>query len=402
MMPRVNPDILKWARETAGLTPVEAAAALGFKDTRGATAEERLLGLELGDAEPSRSLLLRMAKQYRRSLLVLYQTERPSKAERGHDFRTLPQERSAAAEGALDALVRDIAVRQGLVRSVIEAEPDATRLTFVGSMDQRSGVEAVAQSIQRTIKFEIEEFRAAASAALAFAALRARTEAVGIFVLLAGNLGSHHTSIDVEHFRGFAIADPFAPFVVINDQDARSAWSFTLLHELAHLWLGESGISGYATDDTLEQFCNDVASSLLLPGHELNQLALGQTDTDALAASIGGFAASRNISSTLVAYRLYRAGRIGARAWNTLRDFFYRRWTDERVGNRARNRESENGPNYYIVRRHRIGPALVDFVRRSLAEGELTTVKAGRVLGVRPKNVQGVIQPVARSARRVV
>jgi Zn-dependent peptidase ImmA (M78 family) len=401
-MPRVNPDILKWARETAGLTPAEAAAALGFKDTRSATASERLLALEAGDAQPSRSLLLRMAKQYRRSLLVLYQADRPSTAERGHDFRTLPRERSAAAEGALDALVRDIAVRQGLVRSIIEADPDAIRLTFIGSMDQSSGVEAVGQSIRRTIGFELEEFRAAASAEVAFSALRAGTEAAGIFVLLAGNLGSHHTSLDVEHFRGFAIADPFAPFVVINDQDARSAWSFTLLHELAHLWLGQSGISGYSTDDALEQFCNDVASNLLLPSSELNQLVLDRSDTEALAASITEFATLRNISSSLVAYRSYRAGRFDVRTWNTLHDFFYRRWTDERMGSRERNRERENGPNYYVVRRHRVGPALIDFVRRSLAEGELTTVKAGRVLGVRPKNVQGVIEPVSRSARRAV
>jgi hypothetical protein len=39
----------------------------------------------------------------------------------------------------------------------------------------------------------------------------------------------------VDVLRGFAIADPTAPFIVINDQDARPAWAFTAVHDLAHL-----------------------------------------------------------------------------------------------------------------------------------------------------------------------
>ena len=65
-----------------------------------------------------------------------------------------------------------------------------------------------------------------------------------MFVLLKGDLGNYRTAIDVEVFRGFAIADDIAPFVVINDNDSKAAWSFTLLHELTHLLLGQTGISG--------------------------------------------------------------------------------------------------------------------------------------------------------------
>ena len=55
-------------------------------------------------------------------------------------------------------------------------------------------------------------------------------------------MGNYLSAIDVDVFRGFAIADDIAPFVVINDNDSVSAWSFTLLHELVHLLLGETGI----------------------------------------------------------------------------------------------------------------------------------------------------------------
>jgi Zn-dependent peptidase ImmA (M78 family) len=402
-MPQVNPDILKWARETAGLALGEAAAALGIKDARGTSATDRLAALEAGEVEPSRPLLLRMSKQYRRPLLAFYQARRPEKAERGQDFRTLPTDRSVSTDAMLDALVRDIAVRQGMVRAVIEADPESSKLAFIGSMKRTDGAAAVSTAIQQTLHFDLTQFRAANSAESAFTVLREWTEAAGIFVLLIGNLGSHHTSFDVEDFRGFAIADEIAPFIVVNDQDAKSAWSFTLLHELTHLWLGETGVSGYFANSVVEQLCNDVASRILLPTSDLAVFAVDpHWDIATLANHIGGFATSRNISSSLVAYRLYRSNRLVGSIWQELRQFYRQRWSEERVNQRTRNKEKETGPNYYVVRRHRVGPALVNFVRRTLAEGELTTVKAGKVLGVQPKNVQGVITPKIRSTRRAM
>ena len=99
----------------------------------------------------------------------------------------------------------------------------------------------------------------------AFSLLRSRTEDAGVFVLLKGDLGSYHTAIPVDVFRGFAIADDVAPFVVINDQDSTPAWSFTLLHELVHLLLGQTGISGAnpgtGTEETLQQRCRGVVAA---------------------------------------------------------------------------------------------------------------------------------------------
>jgi len=88
----VNPGILKWARETAGLTADEAAHALSFHDTRERSATERLMALEAGEEEPSRSVLLRMSKVYRSGLLVFYLAEPPRAGDRGQDFRTVPAE----------------------------------------------------------------------------------------------------------------------------------------------------------------------------------------------------------------------------------------------------------------------------------------------------------------------
>ena len=398
-MPRVNPEILAWARETAGLGPEDAAKKLGIRDAHGVAAIDRLAALERGEAFPSRPMLAKMAKQYRRPLLTFYLSAPPRKGERGRDFRTLPAGESDVAEALLDALIRDVRARQSMVRALLEDEEEAEPLSFVGSASMADGTAAVLASIRNTLPITLDAFRLAHSPEDAFAKLRASAEAAGNFVLLIGNLGSHHTAIDPQTFRGFALADKVAPFAVINDQDAPSAWSFTLLHELAHIWLGETGVSGSFAGRAIERFCNQVASEFLLPEEELRELAVHDVaDLEMLQARISNFAGVRHLSSSMVAYKLYQAGRIEHDAWSRLSAFFRKKWLQSRAERRARARESEGGPSYYVVRRHRVGAALLSLVRRAMADGALAPSKAAKILGVKASNVQAMVSPVRQSA----
>ncbi|MDE0395994.1 MAG: hypothetical protein OYK82_14585 [Gammaproteobacteria bacterium] len=78
MMPIVNPDILVWARTTAGLTLDDAVGKVGITDARGVAASDRLALLERGEQESTRPVLVRMAKQYRRPLLAFHLAAPPS------------------------------------------------------------------------------------------------------------------------------------------------------------------------------------------------------------------------------------------------------------------------------------------------------------------------------------
>ncbi len=118
-MPTVNPKILLWARETAALTLEDAARKLGLIESRGVSAVSRLKALESGAVAPSRPMLVKMAKQYRRPLLVFYMSAPPKTGDRGKDFRTLPGGFSLAENALLDALIRDIRARQSMVRSTL-------------------------------------------------------------------------------------------------------------------------------------------------------------------------------------------------------------------------------------------------------------------------------------------
>ena len=391
-MPNVNHEILEWARDTAGLSRAEAVARLKLGDARGVQAIDRLKDLEEGRVSPTRPMLVKMAKVYRRPLLVFYLSKPPRRGDRGQDFRTLPSAPSPATEGLLDALIRSVLARQALIRSAMVDEGEDEPVAFIGSVSMGAGVESLVGSIRQILGFSVAEFRSARNAREGFQFLRARTETAGVFVLLAGNLGNHHSNIGLETFRGFALADEVAPFVVINDQDHPAAWSFTLIHELAHLWLGQTGVSGGKPGTIIERFCNDVASEFLLPSEELDEIRLSiSPDMAELVSVIDDFSKSRNVSRSMVAYKLFRRGFIERDAWLELSEFFRSHWLQNRERNRVKAKTSAGGPDYYVVRRHRLGRALVRLTARMMSTGALTTSRAGQVLGVNPKNVQHLV-----------
>lgn len=399
-MPIINPEIIKWARETAVLSEADAVAKLNLRAVRGVEPVDRLRELEDGTSQPTRAMLVKMSKHYRRPLITFYLSAPPLVGNRGQDFRTLPQDHLESDEALLDALIRSVQSRQGLIRSAILDEDDAQPLDFVGSASMDDGLEASVSSIREVLGVSHADLRNTRDPEAAFRVLREHVEDAGVFVLLLGNLGSHHTNIDLDTFRGFALADDIAPFIIVNDQDNQAAWSFTLVHELAHLWLGQTGVSGRVPVRRVEKFCSDVASEFLLPAADLEEIRIPeQTEVNEVASLINAFAEERNVSRSMVAYKLYRNERIGRNLWEGLSRYFRDRWLEDRERRRIQARSQEGGPTYYVVRRHRLGTGLVQLTARLMATGALTTSKAGQVLGVKPKNVRTLIGDYHAGAR---
>jgi transcriptional regulator with XRE-family HTH domain len=141
-MPQVNSEIMRWARETAGLSLGQAAAAIGLKDTRKGRATERLTALENGSEIPTRGLLVKMAEKYHRPLLTFYLEAPPLKGDRGQDFRSIP-DRQTSSEKLVDALLRDVRARQDAVKDLLADDEDYKELPFVGTMRMSQGVDAV-------------------------------------------------------------------------------------------------------------------------------------------------------------------------------------------------------------------------------------------------------------------
>ncbi|MFZ5698009.1 MAG: ImmA/IrrE family metallo-endopeptidase [Pseudomonadota bacterium] len=293
----------------------------------------------------------------------------------------------------VDALVRRIKARQEVLKEALASEQDYERLAFIGSYSLEQGTQGLVGQIRAKSGFDLAMYRSKHSQEEAFQYLRERIENLGVFTVLIGNLGSHHTNLSAEIFRGFAIADPVAPFVVINNQDAKSAWPVTLLHEVSHLWLGQTGISGAAAEREVERFCDGVASELLVPEAEIaNEFSAASLRTfESASEVIGRFAGERKVSSTLVAFRLMNRGALSQDMFRKLSAYFYEKWRAHKESQKQKAKENEGGPSYFVVKRMQNGKALMAASERLMRSGELSTTQAAIVLGVRALKVGSLL-----------
>jgi Zn-dependent peptidase ImmA (M78 family) len=404
---QINPAILVWARESAGLNLEDAAKRLALGDSKSETGEEKLLDLERGIRRPSRTQLTKIAKAYRRPLLAFYMAAPPRKASRGEDFRSTGATVSDRDNALLDALLRDMRARQEMVRDMLEDLDEATRKEFVSSSSLGESVTTIAKRVSDAVGIPERRADWGNTPTEFFKQLRMAAERIGVFVLLVADLGSHHSALSEEVFRGFSLADPVAPFIVINDHDARTALSFTLIHELVHIFLGQSGVSGapeLITENTeqgrIEQFCNDVASLVLLPDSfaERRPQALARGDQVSASRYIEQIAQHWIVSEPLVAFRLRRLGWISASVYRELAASYATRWTSFKESVKIANRLKEGGPSYYVLKQSRLGNSLVDVVRRTVRENRLTHTKAAKVLGVSPTSVEPLLRHYEKSA----
>lgn len=399
----INPAVLEWARSTAGLSVEDAAHKIGLSTSQRESAADKLKAMECGERHPTGAQLNKMAAAYHRPLLSLYLSEPPRKADRGEDFRTTTAPVLPADAARLDALVRDVRARHAILRDLVADDEDAQRRAFIGSLPINTAILSAAASIRSSLDMinDHDARHAARKPEDLFAELRRRVEALGVFVILLGDLGNYRTAISPSAFRGFALADDLVPLIVINDQDAKSAWSFTLIHELAHLFVGSTGISGAPTTvrphtpaARVERFCNDVAGEVLLPAHALVRVQPVYTAQDLIEQA----EVQSNIwkvSTSMAAYRLWRTNKTDAETYSAAVRLLAERWRLHRQREKDKTKGDDAGPNYYTVRRHRLGEALVQFVGRSLRAEAVTYTTAAKVFGVRPAAVEGVLAGVS-------
>jgi Zn-dependent peptidase ImmA (M78 family) len=403
----INPAILVWARESAGLNVEDAAKRLALGDTKTETSEQKLLELEKGLRRPTRAQLNKIAKIYRRPLLAFYMMTPPQKSSRGEDFRSTGAQVSERENALLDALLRDIRARQEMVRDILEDLDEASRKDFVASSSLAEDANAVAKRISGALRIPERRADWGRNPTEFFKQLRTATEALGVFVLLIGDLGSHHSALSEDVFRGFALADFVAPFIVINDHDARTARSFTLIHELVHIYLGRSGVSGApesirenTEEGRIEQFCNDVAAFVLLPESFATDrpTALKRGDEPSAAKYIEDVAKQWMVSEQLIALRLRRMRWISGALYRDLSASYAARWMTFKENTKLANREKEGGPSYYVLKQSRLGDFLLGIVRRTVRESRLTHTRAAKVLGVTPSSVEPLLRQFEKSS----
>lgn len=364
----VAPGLLEWAVERAG-----------WDDETTQRRAPKLGGWISGDVQPTLKQLESFAHATHTPFGLLFLPEPPNEPVPIPDMRTLGN--AAVPRPSVDLLdtIYICQARQDWYRDYV-LDQGRPALEFVGAATTDTTVAEAARKIRAALDFDLTGRAMFTDSDDALRQLIDRIEATGVLVMVNGIVGGDtHRPLDPEEFRGFALSDPIAPLIFVNGADTKAAQTFTLIHELAHVWLGGSALSDaamVARDGVAEElWCNQVAADVLVPLAALRRGYQGRPTPQELTR----LARRYRVSTLVILKRLFDARFLG---WEDYRE---RHAAERRTAiELAKHRRGEkSGGNYYNTQPLRLSRQFERAIIASTYQGDTSFRDAYRLLGTK-------------------
>lgn len=375
----ITPKVLKWARESARMSLETAASKISVSS-------DKLTEWEDGISQPTIKQAETLAKAYRRPFALFFLPNVP------HDFLSLQDFRRKTAKPLGTAsvfIIREIQQKQAWI-SDLYSESEEKPLSFVGKYSIKSNPQLVAKDILETLQIEPLNY-------LTENPIKEwidKAEVKGIFISRTSFIHPR-LKLDSEELQVFTIADKFAPFVFINSDDWNAPQLFTLVHELAHVWIASSGISNEIEPDLkhkdklhpVELFCNEVAANSLLPVEIMKNL-----DNSVFNSSkeIFRLAKKLGVSSFAFLYRAFSLELISLDKYRKLKkdaDADFKDFLLREEEKKTRQKENKKGgPDYYLLLVNKNSSLFTKVVMDAFRSGFIQPTQASVLLNTQINN----------------
>lgn len=364
----LEPEVLRWARERVGLSPEDLAKKISVNPER-ITEWEQTGQISIAQAD-------NLAAKTYTPLGYLYLPEPPEEPLPIRDFRTPSSETPMRPSADLLDTVYLMQRRQTWMRDDL-IEGGAAPLEFVGAYSQTDSQSEVAEAMRTALGLADDWVEEMPSWSGALRFLRNQLDDVGVLVVFNGVVGNNnYRRLDPKEFQGFALVDEYAPLVFVNSADFIAAQIFTLMHEVAHLFVGETGLSAFdrllPSGPKVELFCNQIAAEFLVPQQALRRLWPRVKDLKDPYQSI---ARNFKVSSIVAARRTLDLELIDRERFFS----FYNR----NSGQGQRRQTTPSGGHFWNTQKWRIGPRFGVAVARAAKEGRLMYREAYSLTGLK-------------------
>jgi Zn-dependent peptidase ImmA (M78 family) len=379
----VNPEVLRWARETAGFDIDDVVEKLKRKRVTPVT----IKSWEKGTASPTYAQLERLAYEiYKRPLALFFFPEPHQEETPQQSFRTLPESEISLMEPRLRYLIRQARVMQiNLAELNDGVNPAEHQILNDLSFKPNTSVAEMTTKVREYLGVNLVTQRAWKKTADAFKAWRNTFEHNGLFVFKETfNQRVGRESME-SPFSGFCLYDKKFPIIYVNNSKSDTRQIFTLFHELCHLLLGTGGVDTRLDDyihllkgdaRKTEILCNSFGGSFLVPDDDFNKRIAGISINE---TSIQKLAKRYHVSREVI-----------------LRKFLDRRLIDrsyyeELVEQWARAAPTKGpGGNYYKTKGAYLGENYIDMAFSRYLQKKISVEQLANYLGVKVKYVGGI------------
>ena len=323
------------------------------------------------DPEPKSDLLRSVARELVLPPFAFYMQRLPTLEEAIPDFRSVIPEPAAKSRQTIEA----IKLAEGIQRTLIELEaPGATALPkFTATTDEE--IDSFALKARAHFSITLKDQQETKDARTFYVLVRRKIEEHGIVVL--------QDSFPREDGSGFCLAHHIHPLILINSkQQTRARRLFTLVHELGHVLMGQTGISDpFVRRNAIERRCNRFAGSFLAPKSYVSTLLGGPVTPNPDLEDVRWAARKLKLSQEATVLRLeqlliYKTGS-------------HSKWLS--LVHNANPDYSEKGgggkkpPEQEKVKLAKFGFALAKSFKRFLDQGQISEIGLYRASGLKPK-----------------
>lgn len=360
----VRPELLAWACERSGIGEEDLERRFPM-----------LPAWEQGAKQPTLKQLESFAQATHTPVGLLFLAEPPAEPVPIPDYRTMGDVGVSRPSADLLDTIYLCQQRQDWYRDFSKVTREDP-VGLVGSLSLDVDVVEAAAVMRDALGFDVDSRGPTWGEALR--TLVDRAEGAGLLVMVSGVVGSNtHRVLDPREFRGFALVDRLAPLVFVNGADTKAAQIFTLAHELAHIWLGETALSSadllQPSPLPVEAWCNRVAAEFLVPLDAI----VGAYRADAeRTGELERLARRFKVSTLVVLRRLRDAGHLDAARYRA----GYQAEL-ERILEVLESRGDAGGGNFYNTQPARVSKRFARAVIASTLEGQTLRRDAFQMLG---------------------
>ncbi len=383
---KINPAILQWARKRLDLSEEDVARKVGLKDK-----PQRLRAWEQGEELPTFRQAQELARALQIPLGYLFLSKPPLATLPVADFRTVAEARRGKFSPELEDVLNDALRKRDWLRERRRQE-GGEPLPFISRFSTNTPAATISEDIRGVLGLPTPSAKDARNWRDHLHILVQQAERAGIIVLQSGYVGSNtHRTLSVDEFRGFALADPYAPLIFLNAKDSVNGRIFTLAHELGHLWTGTSGISNPKAAPPereqleIERLCNQAAAELLVPAKLLAERWRNRPATD---ETFQDLAKEFRVSTLVILIRGYETGLLPARDFQNA----YAQALQNIQEAAIEEPHVSGGGDFYRTLQTRNGRLLLGEIAQALREGSLLHKDASWLLNVKPKTLENALQ----------